>query len=232
MRIAVGKNCLFAMVFLILVTRPVESSVGRYLIQFSEHLKVSSDLKLEGIRTTSSVEFSCESSWKPISGSTLHVFIEHSRNLDGNRSFLSVTLNYGVLRSVRLDDHNQSATEIAIPLPPEMLQLKNEIVFSVEQFPEAPGSGELWTAVKPSSFIAVQYEQNRPALDLSLFPSPLVDPLSYRAQELWVLLPVRPSSQTVEATAQLIATLAANLREPLTVRPVRSVNDASGPLLI
>src|SRR5262249_47189414 len=126
-------------IMLILRSHPLAYGAGQYLIHFKEDLKISKDLKLTGIRTSSTLKFTTESTWKPISGTTLHLFIDHSSALDGNRSFLSVTLNYGVLRSVRLDDHNQSATEIAIPLPPEMLQLKNEIVFSVEQFPEAPG---------------------------------------------------------------------------------------------
>jgi hypothetical protein len=217
---------------LILRIHPLAYAAGQYVIHFKEDLKISRDLKLSGVRTSSSLRFTTESTWKPDAGTTLHLFIDHSPDLDGNRSFLSVTLNYGVLRSVRLDRDNQSATEIVIPLPPEMLQLENEIVFSVEQFPRAGSPGAPWTAVKPSSFVAVQYEENRPALDLRRFPAPLVDSLSYRAQQLSVLVPVRPSSQTLEATAQLIATVAANLREPLTVRAVHSIEAASGPLLI
>jgi hypothetical protein len=216
----------------LLLSCPLLSGAGQYVIHFKDDLKISKDLKLSGSRTSSTLRFTTESTWKPVSGTTLHLIIDHSADLDGSRSFLSVTLNYGVLRSVRLDDHNQSSTEIAIPLPPEMLQSENEIVFSVEQFPAARNSGDLWTAIKPSSYVAVQYEEKRPTLDLRLFPAPLVDPHSYRAQELSVLLPVRPSSQTVEVTAQLIATLAANVRQPLTVRPVRSIDAASGPLLI
>src|SRR5262249_23155779 len=112
MKIAMGKTWFLATVFLIVASQPGGSRVGRYIIQFREHLKVSTDLKLTGARTASSLKFLCESSWKPIAGSTLHLFIDHSPDLDGNRSFLSVTLNYGILRSLRLDQHNQSTTEI------------------------------------------------------------------------------------------------------------------------
>jgi hypothetical protein len=226
------KVWLLAPMLLLLVSQPADSRPGQYLIQFREHLDIATDLRLTGARSSSSVRFASESTWKPISGTTLHLFIDHSPELDGNRSFLSVTLNYGVLRSVRLDKHNQSTTEITIPLPPGMLQPENEIVFSVEQFPLQGHPNEIWTAIKPSSFIAVQYEENRPALDLRLLPSPLVDPHSYRPKHLSVLLPVRPSSQTLEATAQLIANYAAKLGEALTVHAVRSIDGATGQLLI
>src|SRR5262245_34571204 len=97
-------------------------AAGQYSIRFRDELQISSDLTLKTVRGSSSVRFMCESGSKPTAGSTLHLFIEHSPDLDSNRSFLSVTLNYGVLRSVRLDERNRSTTEITIPLPPEMLR--------------------------------------------------------------------------------------------------------------
>jgi hypothetical protein len=217
---------------LLLACQPAESGVGQYQIQFREHLQVSDDLKLTGAQASSSLRFLCESSWKPISGSTLHLFIDHSPSLDGSRSFLSITLNYGILRSVRLDDHNQATTEITIPLPPEMLQSENEIVFSVEQFPGATGAKEIWTSIKPSSFISIQYEEDHPALELRRLPAPIVDIHSYRPKVLSVLLPARPSSQTLEGTAALIANYAAKLGDEVTVRAVHSIDAVSGPLLI
>ena len=227
-----GKVWLLLPLLAFLFGPPTEAKAGQYRIQFQEHLQITKDLRLTGPRSSSSVRFMSESTWKPVSGSTLHLFIDHSPELDGNRSFLSVTLNYGVLRSVRLDDHNQSVTEITIPLPPEMLQPQNEILFSVEQFPDRGNSNEIWTSIKPSSFIAVQYEESRPALDLRHLPSPLVDPHSYRPQQLSVLLPAKASSQTLEGIALVIANYAARLEEALAVRVVRSIEAASGPLLI
>ncbi|HYR91468.1 MAG TPA: cellulose biosynthesis cyclic di-GMP-binding regulatory protein BcsB [Terriglobia bacterium] len=219
-------------VLFVVQAKPAESSAGRYSIQFKEHLKISNDLKLTGGHASSTLRFTCESTWKPIAGSTLHLFIDHSPVLDGSRSFLSVMLNYGVLRSLRLDDHNQPATEVIIPFPPEMLQLENEIVFSVEQFAGGRNSSDIWTAIKPSSFISIEYEEKRPALDLRLLPSPLVDPHSYRPKQLSVLLPGRLSSQTLEATALLIANYSADIGEALMVRTIRSIDAASGHLLM
>jgi hypothetical protein len=178
-------------------------AAGQYAIHFKDELRISNDLVLRAGHSSSSVRFMCESRGQPARGTTLHLFVSHSPDLDGDRSFLSVSLNYGVLRSVRLDDRNQSTTEITIPLPPEMLRPDNEITFSVEQFATGRNAPELWTAIKPSSFITVQYEEYSPPADLSLLPSPFVDRHSYRPQNLFVLLPDRLSSQTLEATALL-----------------------------
>jgi hypothetical protein len=226
MKVRARQAWLLATVLWISVVQPADASSTQYLIHFNDELKISGDLLLTGTQSSSSVRFMCESGDKPVSGSTLHLFIGHSPDVDGNRSFLSVTLNYGVLRSIRLDEHNETETEIAIPLPPSMLKQENQISFSVEQFPAERTSRTVWTTIKPSSFITIQYEANPTKLDLSLLPSPLVDRHSYRPKQLSVLLPERPSTQTLEATARLIANYAAKLGEALIVHPVRSIGAA------
>jgi hypothetical protein len=207
-------------------------SGGQFSIQFKNHLAIATDLKLSGSYRSSSVSFTCESSWKPVAGSALHLVIEHSPELDSSRSFLSVTLNYGVLRSLRLDEHNESPTEITIPLPADMLRPDNELVFSVEQFPRGRASRDLWTSIKSSSFINIRYEDSNATLDVRQLPSPIIDVRSYRPQQLSVLLPQHASLKTVEATALLIANYSARLKDPLTIQPVRSLDAADGAILI
>jgi hypothetical protein len=51
-------------------------------------------MRAKNAQNSTTVRFNCESTWKP-TGGALHLFIEHSPDLDGSRSFLSVTLNYG-----------------------------------------------------------------------------------------------------------------------------------------
>jgi hypothetical protein len=219
-------------VLFILAIPTAEAGTGQYSIQFKEHLKISNALKLAGGQSSSSVSFMCEDTWAPAPGSALHLFVSHSPALDGSRSFLSISLNYGVLRSLRLDEHNQSATEVIVPLPPAMLKPENEITFSAEQFPVSDSSREIWTAIEPSSFIRIQYDDTRPTLDLRLFPSPLVDIHSYRPKRLSVLLPERPSSQTLEAAALLTANYAGDMGDGATVHAVGSIDTTPGPLLI
>src|SRR5262249_9344130 len=144
-------------IFGLILTISNAFAAGQYSIQFKDQLKISNDLRLTGRFGSQSVRFDCESAWKPAAGSALHLFIHHSGKVYGRRSFLSVTLNYGVLRSLRLDEDNQSVTEVIIPLPPAMLRSENEIVFSVEQFAASGTSSDTWTAIKPSSFVTIQY---------------------------------------------------------------------------
>ena len=217
---------------LILGVQIAEAGTSQYSIQFKEHLKISNALKLTGGHSSSSVSFTCEATWQAAAGSAVHLRVSHSPALDGSRSFLSISLNYGVLRSLRLDEHNQSAVEVIVPLPPQMLKPENEITFSAEQFPVSGSSGEIWTAIEPSSFLSIQYEEARPVLDLRLLPSPLIDSHSYRPKRLSVLMPERPSSQTLEATALLIANYADDVRDEVTVHAVGSIDTTSGPLLI
>jgi hypothetical protein len=233
MRMRPSNAVCLLVAFFILRTPTVEAGLSRYSIRFREQLKTPNDLKLTGGHSSSSsVSFTCEVSWKPVSGSALHLFIKHSPGLDGSRSFLSISLNYGVLRSLRLDESNQSATEVIIPVPPQMLKPENEIVFSAEQFPVSQRSGEIWMAIEPRSFINIEYEETQPVLDLHLLPAPLLDSHSYRPKQLSVLIPEQPSSQTLEATALLLANYARDQAGAVTVHAVGSIDSASGPLLI
>src|SRR5215471_16176421 len=128
----------FVAMFLVVSLRASSGSTAarssQYSIRFREDLKLSNDIRLKADQSPASLRFDCESTSKPLEGSALHLFIEHSPNIDSSRSFLSITLNYGILRSLRLDESNVRRTEVVIPLPPEMLKVENEIVFAVEQF--------------------------------------------------------------------------------------------------
>jgi hypothetical protein len=216
------------------VVRPQTAGAipSQYSIQFKEQLKISNDLKLTGGQGVLAVNFNCEAAWKPAPGTALHLFINHSPDMDSSRSFLSISLNYGILRSLRLDEDNQSTTEVIVPIPPEMLKPENEIVFSVSQFHGSQGSGDIWTAIRPSSFINIEYEEARPVLDLDQLPSPLLDSHSYRPKQLSVLMPEHPSSETLEATALLIANYTGSVQEAVKVQVVESIDALSGPLLI
>ena len=104
-----------------------------YEIHFDQHLGLRGGLRLRYTNDTHFVDFRCESGSQPVRGSALHLFLEHSPHLNPDRSFLSVSLNYGVLRSLRLDATNQGLTEIMIPLPPNLLHRNNRLILSVEQ---------------------------------------------------------------------------------------------------
>lgn len=211
--------------------RAAAAMSGQYSIRFKDDLKIPADLKLKYNQNSTTVRFNCESTWKP-AGGALHLFIEHSPDLDGSRSFLSVTLNYGILRSLRLDESNARRTEVVIPLPAAMLRPENDLDFAVEQYSANRDSIPVATTIKPDSYIVVHFEDTKPALDLKYLPSPLVDPYSYRQNRISVVHPTRPTSETIEATALLIANLANRSVEPIGVRTVRSIDEAVGSALM
>lgn len=210
-----------------------ERVVRFYQLQFASQLGLQQDLQLCGASDNKSLRFHCESRSKPLSGSRLRLFLEHSPNLDGERSFLSVSLNYGILRSLRLDGQNEKRAEVIIPLPPELLTMENELVFSATQFPLQPASSSVCTSIKVDSHIEIARAEGASVVDLSLFPSPLVDTHSYRPQKIALLVPETSTSETLEATALLAASLAKQAGAlPLQFTLLRTIQSAADPLLI
>ena len=211
-----------------------ETPVGSYRLRFGDQLGLAQDLQLCGSSDNRQLRFYSESRLKPVSGSRLHLFLEHSARLDGDRSFLSVSLNYGILRSLRLDEQTEQRSEVVIPLPPELLTQENEFVFSVTQFLRDSEGGTPCTSVKRDSYIEIPFSEGESPLDLSLFPAPFVDPHSYRTQKVSLLVP----GDTVSTpTLQAIALMAANLaRQAGSQRPqftlVRTIASADDPLVI
>ena len=171
--------------------RPLPAA-ERFEIRFGEHLGLA-DLRLAGGRATRQVEFSWPMDWRPLSGAELRLRFEHSPALDGERSFLALTLNHGVLRSLRLDAHNAGPTDLVVPLAPEMLREENQLVISVEQFTTAGGADAEWTLVRSASLLSIPFERRRVERSLADLPEPILERHSFEPRRLTVLLPSRPS---------------------------------------
>ncbi len=207
---------------------------GLVRLQPGEHLKLPPELQLSGATDARSASFTLPSRWKVLPGSALHLFVRHSEDLDGSRSFLSVTLNYGILRSFRLDAQNAALTEVVVPIPPASVKQHNTLVVSVEQFlrPNA-GRRESWSSISARSFLELRYAEAPLDLSLGRLPSTLLEPHTLSANRLAVLLPRRFDPATLEATALLVANLSRRpAGERVTTHIVRSVQAARDPLLI
>ena len=180
------------------------------------------------------MSFTLPSRWKPLPGSSLHLFLRHSPDLDGDRSFLSVSLNHGILRSFRLDHRNTMLTEVVVAIPPEMVKPQNELAFSIEQFhgPNASG-GAIWSSISARSFLTIRYREVPPELNLGRLPAPLLEPNALGVNRLAILLPERFEPSTLEATALLVANLCKRLApDRVPVRVIRSIQAAREPLLV
>lgn len=201
-------------------------------LQFREHLKISQDAVLTRTRDTRSIAFTLPSRWRPLAGGALHLFVRHSKDLDGDRSFVSVSLNQGILRSLRLDDRNATWTEVVVPIPPEMLKRRNELTFGIEQASRG-SAAEVWSSVGAQSFIVIRYQEMPPDLDLANLPAPLLEIDAFRANRLAVLRPERADSRTLEATVLVVANLCKRVApERVTVQAVRSIHAVRDPLLV
>lgn len=208
-------------------TAPQQARLG-----FREHLKISQDSLLTGSTDMRSIAFTLPSRWRPVAGGALHLVVRHSGDLDADRSFLSISLNQGILRSFRLDHRNVAPTEIVVPIPPDMLKRRNELTFAIEQTSRGPGA-ELWTALGAQSFVDIRYREMPPELELAKLPAPLLEADTLRPNRLTVLRPERGDSRTLEATALVVANLVKRIApERVAVQAVRSIHAARDPLLI
>jgi len=212
--------------------RDVATPQGVVRLQLGEHLKIAQEIHLTGATDTRSAAFVLSSRWKLLPGGALHLFVRHSEALDGARSFLSVTLNYGILRSFRLDQQNAVLTEVIVPIPPAVLARENTLVFSVEQFLDRRG-GEVWTSISPRSFIELRYEEAPPDLNLGRLSQSWLEPHTLSANRLAVLAPRRFDPETLEAVALLVANFSRrSATERVSVHVVRSLQAARDPLLV
>lgn len=189
---------------------PSVPAAEQFEIRFGEHLGLD-DLRLVGTRASSQVEFAWPTDWSPREGGELRLRLEQSQTLDGDRSFLGVSLNHGLLRSIRLGPGSPTVMELVAPLAPEMIREENQLVVFAEHFPTRGARDAGWSVVRSDSSITIPFERNRREKSLADFPEPIVSRSSYEARRLTVLLPTRPSRETVEATSRLLAGLAARV---------------------
>jgi hypothetical protein len=203
----------------------------RFEIRFGEHLGLA-DLRLAGGRASREVEFAWPADWTPRDGAVLRLRLEQAPTLDGERSFLGVSLNHGLLRSIRLGPGSPAVTELVIPLTAEMIREENSLVVFAEHF-TAPGATDSgWSVVRSDSSITIPFERKRRDKSLADLPEPIVSHGSYETRRLTVLLPTRPSRETVEATARILASLAARVAPaPVSLAFASALQDVSTPAI-
>jgi hypothetical protein len=211
---------------------PQVRAVERFEVRFGDHLGLA-DLRLDGARATRQVEFPWPLDWRAQPGAVFRLRFEHSPALDGERSFLAVSLNHGVLRSLRLEAQNAAPTEIQVPLSAETLREINQLVISVEQFSTAGAAEDAWTVVSSDSSLAIPFERRRVEWSLADLPEPILRRRSYEPGRLSVVLPSRASHVTLEATARTVASLASRVAPaPVALAFARSLREVEAPALV
>jgi hypothetical protein len=215
----------------VLVPAPLLAA-ERFEIRLGEQLGLG-DLRLAGPRATSQVEFPWPLDWRALPGAELRLRFDHSPAIDGERSFLAVSLNHGVLRSFRLEARNAQRSELVVAFPPEMLREENALVISAEQFTTGGAAEEAWTRVRSDTSLSIPFERQRVEWSLGDLPAPLLRRGNFEAARLAILLPSAPSRETLEATARCIASLASGVAPaPVALIFPRSLREISTPALV
>jgi Bacterial cellulose synthase subunit len=217
-----------ALLALTIAAAPLPAS-ERFEIRFGEHLGLS-DLRLVGTRASCQVQFAWPVEWSPQDGAELRLRLQQAPTLDPERSFLGVSLNHGLLRSIRLGPGTPDVTELVVPLAAEMIHEQNQLVVFAEQFSAKGTSDPSWSVVRSDSSITIPFERKHRERSLADLPQPILSKSSYEPRRLTVLLPTHPSRETLEATARLLASLAARVAPaPVSLSFAQALQDVSTP---
>lgn len=206
------------------------AGAGRFVVRFEDHFGAGG-LRLPGPTASRTIPLGLDARWRPRSGSELHLFVAHSPGLDPQRSFLTVTFNGGILRSLRLDATNERPTEVVIPIPPEMIQRRNELHLGVRQAEQADHDAP-WALIGARSFVSFLYDEAKSQASLGDLPLPLLDPLGPRPLRLGIVVPSRLTLATLEATALAIANLSSRLAPRAVELRLMGGLDGPDPLLV
>ncbi len=211
--------------------RPQAPPLSVQKIPLGDPLHSGGDWRLRGPAAFALVRFALPLRSQPAAGSRLHIFLEHPTPLDGDRSFLTVTLNYGVLRSLRLDETDAALTEITVDVPPASIHDNNQLVLSVEQ--HSPQPAPPLTIISARSYLELHSVRVPMEWTLAALREAAVSSVAYGPERLSVLLPANPSSGTLEALALLVAQFSRRAgQEPPALNLVRDLRRAGGPVLV
>lgn len=205
------------------------ASVEQLRIGFADHLGLG-DLELRGPRASARVSFRADPGCKPVAGSRLRLVLQHSATLE-ERSYLSVWLNHGVLRSLRLAFPGGRRTEVEIDLPAASLREDNQLVFSAEE--AATQEPEAWARILAGSSITLSCERKPVTWSLRDLPEPILSRRTVGPKRLTVLQPANPSPETVEAMARAVANLSRRVAPaPVVLSFVGELREATSAVLV
>lgn len=166
---------------------------------------------LKTVRSFRNYSFTRPKNWDVQPASHIDVAFQHSPNLLPERSSLNVSVNNRILKTIRLDGSNVTASTVKVPLPADILKDYNTLTFDVNQHYtykcEDPLSPELWTTLLPETKLVMAYSLKKSEPSLAQYPFPLIDTLAYGATEIAYHLPSQPSAGTLDASATVATAL-------------------------
>ncbi len=158
------------------------------------------------------IQFSKPKTWQLTGKSQLYVEFQHSIELLPERSFLEISINDHALAHIPLTSANAPGSKLTIPLPVAALKDFNTLAFNVQQHYtnhcEDPLDKSLWTQILPVTQLRFDYAPSMPQVNLSAYPYPIIDSLSYSPPVVQYVIPKDASEETLNAMADVNVHLA------------------------
>ncbi|WP_176444721.1 cellulose biosynthesis cyclic di-GMP-binding regulatory protein BcsB [Paenibacillus herberti] len=187
----------------------------------SIRLPYSQDVKLQGYYAAQSAFFTLGEHWQLRSGK-LHLELRASSL--SQASALTIEVNGKPLHSMKLSRVGESGSKLDLAIPArDLLAGSNEVRISLG-YPQGEiglcaddRSDENWLLVRKGSYFEVQYDSEKPTLELRQFPYPFVpDAGDITGKGTSIILPDMPSNEVVAAALQTAAALGVSAAEGLS----------------
>jgi hypothetical protein len=179
----------------------------RHVRTFAEAAGTPRDHVLEGVDAAAEVVVSVPEAWELVSDPVLRVQFDHSSALRPDRSHLTVVVNDHPVGSIALDGSNGIGGELVVAVPREVLQPWNHVVLRASQRVggacEDPLDPSLWTRVRATSTLEMEYLPRPVVPDLGRLPFPLFDETGVGPARLALGLAAAPSPATVAAVGRI-----------------------------
>lgn len=177
-----------------------------------ERLHVHDVILLPTVRSQYQAQFTKPQTWQVSPSSKIYVEFQHSHELLPNRSWLQVIVNDKLVKHIPLTKENATGTKLTLPLPTALLKDFNTLTFRVEQHYtdkcEDPLDKSLWTQVLPATKIVFDYTPVVPTVNLSTYPYPIIDTLTYSPTKVHFALSKSASAPELQAAAYVNTHLA------------------------
>lgn len=175
-------------------------------------LGYTGDETLRGVYVTRDYSIRWPDSWGVEPGNKLSLNFSHSPALDEHSS-LAVDWNGARLASVLLIPSNAEDGVLQVDIPEELIepgynQLRIVAYMGIhDDYCADLDNPAVWATIHSTSFFEFSFVPLQPALDLGLFPAPLIDGSSLVENQVTFVLPAQPSMNELNVVAAVSSKL-------------------------
>jgi cellulose synthase operon protein B len=196
-----------------------------------KEFKVKDSILLPTTSSKYEIEFTRPKTWALSGKSTINLAFQHSIALLPHRSRIKVMVNDSLIHNVPLTRENNEYDKLSIPLPVGLLKEFNKLTLEVEQHYtdkcEDPLDKALWTQILPESSLFFDYTPVIPSVDLTAYPYPIIDTLTYSPSKVHYVIAQNPSEEELKALAYVNVHLGQSAQKHAVTTRV-SYNTVSG----